>query len=98
MKSYVVRVSSFGHVTNRAEVDKGAQEGRVIPPIAVYVPQGEQVSLDPSHDATKRAIELGSIEEPGASEERERAALESRLAQVKAEQDQLAQRAKQLKS
>lgn len=33
-KSYVVRVSRFGHVTNRAEVDKGVQEGRVIPPIA----------------------------------------------------------------
>jgi hypothetical protein len=65
--------------------------------VVEYLSQGEQVKLDDSSANTKRLLEAGSIEEPGESAKREEAQLQSRLDELKAEQDRLAAQAKSLK-
>jgi hypothetical protein len=85
-KTYVVRVSRLGNMLNRSAVDKAAMEGRIIPPVVEYVPQGQEVKLDPSADATKRALSSGAIEEPGASEERRKAELQAEIDRLNEQQ------------
>lgn len=94
LKTYVVLVSRFGCVRNREAVDTAAMEGRVIQPIVDYVAKGEQVKLDPSADATKRALSRGTIEEPGAADKRRADELKVEMDALKARQDALAAQAK----
>ena len=97
-KTYVVNVTRFGHVRNRAAVEKAAMEGRVVPPMVDYLAQGQEVKLDPDADATKRALESGAIEEPGASEKRREQELQAELDRIKAQQKALEDQRKALAS
>jgi len=97
-ETYTVKITAVGNVLNRDIVEKATLEGRVIPPVVVYVPQGQNVELDPSSPNTKRLLKSGSVEKPGESAKREREALQARVDQLKAEQDRLAAEQKSLKS
>lgn len=92
-KTYTVVAGRFGYVKNRDQVEKGALEGRTVPPIAEYLERGAEVKLDSDHPYTKKALASGSIEEPGASAKREREQVEARLEELKAEQARLAEQA-----
>lgn len=85
-KTYTVRATRYGHLKNREIVEKAAMEGRIIAPVVDYLSQGEEVKLDPSADATKRALKVGAIEEPGASQERQKAELQAQIDQLNAQQ------------
>lgn len=93
-KTYIVKATVFGHVLNRDVVDKGAMEGRVIPPVVDYVKAGEEVKLDPAADSTKKALASGTIEEPGAEDKRRGEALQAEMAALKARQAELAAQSK----
>lgn len=97
-KTYTVNATRFGYVVNRDAVEKGAYEGRNVPPISEYVEKGGEVKLDPDHALTKKALASGSIEEPGASAKREQEELQAKLDALKAQQDALAEQAKAAKS
>lgn len=98
LKDYKVLATAFGNMRNRDMVEKAAMEGRTIPPLVEYIPKGETVKLDPSSEATKRALKSGAIEVPGASEERQAADLQAQLDALKTQQDALAAQKKSLAS
>jgi len=93
-KTYVVKATRYGWLKNREIVEKAAMEGRTIPPIVVYLKAGDNVKLDPSSEATKRALDSGAIEEPGASEKRQKEELQRQMDALQAQQDALAAQAK----
>lgn len=97
-ETYTVKFTVLGNMLNREIVEKAVLEGRVIPPVVVYVPQGDNVELDPSSSHTKLLLEAGAVEKPGESAKREREALQARVDELKAEQDRLAAEQKSLKS
>jgi hypothetical protein len=89
-KTYTVMATAFGHMLNREVVDKAAMEGRIVPPLVKYLTAGDDIKLDPSSDATKRALESGALEEPGASDQRRAEQLQSEMDALKARQAALA--------
>lgn len=90
LKTYTVLVSRLGVLRNREAVEAGAMEGRVIQPLVDYVEKGKSVKLDPASDATKRALDRGSIEEPGAADIRRAEELKAEMDALKVRQDALA--------
>lgn len=94
LKTYTVLVTRLGVLRNREAVESAAMEGRVIQPLVDYVEKGKSVKLDPASDATKRALDRGSIEEPGAADKRRAEELKAEMDALKVRQDALAAQAK----
>lgn len=83
--TYITRVGSFGHLRNRDAIEQAAMEGRTVPPVVDYLPQGSEVKLDSSHPVTKKAVESGAIEEPGQTADRRQAELQAEIDRLEAE-------------
>lgn len=97
MAKYVTKATQFGNVTNREQVDKAAAEGRVVAPLVEYLPEGSQVDL-PDSEQTKKLVESGVIEKPGASQKAELEDIDARRAELQRQQDALDAEAKAAKS
>lgn len=93
-KTYVTKVSRFGYMRNREQVEKAALNGQIVPPITEYLPQGSRVEL--SEDHAKKLIDSGVIEEPGASQRAEMERLKAREAELQRQRDELNAQQKQV--
>lgn len=63
-KTYITRATSFGHLLNREAVEKGAMEGRIIPPLVEYLPEGSEVKLDSDSPQTEKLVASGALHDP----------------------------------
>ncbi len=87
-RTYVTKVSRFGYMRNRDEVERAAIGGRAaVEPIVDYLPQGSRVEL--ADDLARRLLERNIIELPGASRKAELERLEAERADIERRQAEL---------